>query len=303
MKVLLVGTGTVGEAIAKLSRGRPWLEKMVLADHDLARAQMVLAEVDNDPRFSAARVDAGRKQDIVDLIRAEGVDLVMNSVDPALRHAPVRGGPRGRRRLRGHGREPVRAASHRPVRQARRHARRPPVRARRRLEGERPDGVARDRDGPGPHRRLREVRGEAPLRRGPRRPHPRRRRHVHRRLRVRDGVQHLDDDRGVPQPAAALREGPRRLVHHRAVLRRRALHLPRRRRAGRVRERRARGGRPRAPRARHPERVLQVRARARSSSRSSRRCTRSGSTRRRRSGSATSRSPRATSSWRSRRIP
>jgi saccharopine dehydrogenase (NAD+, L-lysine-forming) len=82
MKVLLVGTGTVGEAIAKLSRGRPWLEKMVLADYDLDRARKVLAEVGNDPRFSAARVDASRRQDVVELIRAEGVDLVMNSVDP-----------------------------------------------------------------------------------------------------------------------------------------------------------------------------------------------------------------------------
>ena len=38
MKVLLVGVGTVGEAIARLSAGRPWLEQMVLADHDLDRA-------------------------------------------------------------------------------------------------------------------------------------------------------------------------------------------------------------------------------------------------------------------------
>ena len=30
MKVLLVGVGTVGEAIARLSAGRPWLEKLGL---------------------------------------------------------------------------------------------------------------------------------------------------------------------------------------------------------------------------------------------------------------------------------
>jgi predicted dinucleotide-utilizing enzyme len=35
MKVLLVGVGTVGEAIARPSAGLPWLEQMVLADHDL----------------------------------------------------------------------------------------------------------------------------------------------------------------------------------------------------------------------------------------------------------------------------
>ena len=82
MKVLLVGTGTVGEAIARLSRGRPWLEKMVLADYNLERAVQVLGAVDHDPTFSAARVDASRKSDIVELVRAHGIDLVMNAVDP-----------------------------------------------------------------------------------------------------------------------------------------------------------------------------------------------------------------------------
>ena len=33
MKVLLVGVGTVGEAIARLSAGKPWLEQMVLAEY------------------------------------------------------------------------------------------------------------------------------------------------------------------------------------------------------------------------------------------------------------------------------
>lgn len=41
MKVLLVGVGTVGEAIARLSAGKPWLEQMVIADDDLDRARGV----------------------------------------------------------------------------------------------------------------------------------------------------------------------------------------------------------------------------------------------------------------------
>ena len=32
MKVLLIGVGGVGEAIAVIAKDRPWLEKMVLAD-------------------------------------------------------------------------------------------------------------------------------------------------------------------------------------------------------------------------------------------------------------------------------
>ena len=62
-----------------------------------------------------------------------------------------------------------------------------------------------------------------------------------RGLRLRAVLLDLDDDRGVPQPAGHLREGPR-LVHHRAVQRTGGLRLPGGHRPGRVRERRARGG-------------------------------------------------------------
>ena len=41
MNVLLVGTGTVGEAIAHLVKGRKWLGKMTLADYSLDRARTV----------------------------------------------------------------------------------------------------------------------------------------------------------------------------------------------------------------------------------------------------------------------
>jgi saccharopine dehydrogenase (NAD+, L-lysine forming) len=38
MRVLLVGVGTVGEAIAKVAADRDWLEHMVLADYDRSGA-------------------------------------------------------------------------------------------------------------------------------------------------------------------------------------------------------------------------------------------------------------------------
>ena len=53
----------------------------------------------------------------------------------------------------------------------------------------------------------------------------------------------LDDDRGVPEPAAHLGEGPW-LVHDRTLQRARDVHLPRWHRTGGLRQRRARGGRP-----------------------------------------------------------
>ena len=82
MKVLLVGVGTVGEAIARLSAGRPWLEQMVLADHDLDRARRVADSIGDAASHPVERVDASNEGDVQALARAHGVDLVMNAVDP-----------------------------------------------------------------------------------------------------------------------------------------------------------------------------------------------------------------------------
>jgi saccharopine dehydrogenase-like NADP-dependent oxidoreductase len=73
----------VGEAIARVAAdGRPWLEHMVLADYDLARAQAIAGAIGQPERFSAARIDASSSAAVADLARAHTVDLVMNAVDP-----------------------------------------------------------------------------------------------------------------------------------------------------------------------------------------------------------------------------
>ncbi len=82
MKVLLVGVGTVGEAIARLSRGRPWLERMVLADYDLDRARRVQAQVGDSASHPVEHIDASDAAAVEALARAHDVDLVMNAVDP-----------------------------------------------------------------------------------------------------------------------------------------------------------------------------------------------------------------------------
>ncbi len=81
MKVLLVGVGGVGEAIAVVSRDRPWLETMVLADYNVARAEEVQRRV-GAGRFPVERIDASDAREIVRLARKHGVDLIMNAVDP-----------------------------------------------------------------------------------------------------------------------------------------------------------------------------------------------------------------------------
>ena len=81
MKVLVVGAGGVGGAAAAVARTRPFVERMVLGDVDLARAEQVVAGLD-DPRFAAARLDASDAAAITELARAEGVDAILNACDP-----------------------------------------------------------------------------------------------------------------------------------------------------------------------------------------------------------------------------
>src|SRR5512142_2646455 len=82
MKVLLVGVGGVGEAIAMIARERPWVEKLVLADYDRTRVKEVQEKLNDPNRFPGEFVDASNRQMIEDLARAYGVDRIMNAVDP-----------------------------------------------------------------------------------------------------------------------------------------------------------------------------------------------------------------------------
>ncbi len=86
MKVLLVGVGGVGEAIATMARPRQWAEKIVLADYNLERAKEVQAKLQalgEDPaRFPVEFIDAGQQEQIEALAREHQVDLIMNACDP-----------------------------------------------------------------------------------------------------------------------------------------------------------------------------------------------------------------------------
>jgi saccharopine dehydrogenase-like NADP-dependent oxidoreductase len=82
MRVLLIGVGTVGEAIARESARRDWCELMVFADYDLNRATALQALLADSGRFPAERIDAGDSAAVADAARRYGVDLVMNAVDP-----------------------------------------------------------------------------------------------------------------------------------------------------------------------------------------------------------------------------
>jgi len=84
MKVHLLGVGAVGEGIAKVARGRLWLEKMVLADSRLERLQAVQKKLGNPRRFPIAEVNASDTKAITQLAIEHDVDLIMNAVTPYL---------------------------------------------------------------------------------------------------------------------------------------------------------------------------------------------------------------------------
>ena len=82
MRVLLVGVGGVGEAIATIAKPRPWMELMVLADYNLKRAEEVQQKLGDPNRFPVELIDASRQQDIEALAKKYQVDFIMNAVDP-----------------------------------------------------------------------------------------------------------------------------------------------------------------------------------------------------------------------------
>jgi len=81
MRILVVGAGGVGGAIATAASRRGFFEHCTIADIDGARAAAV-AERTGDPRFAGARVDASDAGAITDLARAVGATVIMNAADP-----------------------------------------------------------------------------------------------------------------------------------------------------------------------------------------------------------------------------
>jgi saccharopine dehydrogenase-like NADP-dependent oxidoreductase len=82
MKVLLVGVGGVGEAIAAIAKPRSWVERMVLADYKIERAREVRKKLGDDQRFPVEFLNASQQENIEALARKYQVDLIMNAVDP-----------------------------------------------------------------------------------------------------------------------------------------------------------------------------------------------------------------------------
>ena len=82
MRVLLVGVGGVGEAIAAIAKPRSWIEQIVLADYNIERAKEVQKKLGDENRFPVEFIDASRQDHIEGLARKYAADVIMNAVDP-----------------------------------------------------------------------------------------------------------------------------------------------------------------------------------------------------------------------------
>jgi saccharopine dehydrogenase (NAD+, L-lysine forming) len=78
----VVGAGGVGAAFAAIAQRRETFEQVVLADVELERAQAVTQRLGEPDRFSAERVDASSRQELVELIARVRPDAVLNACDP-----------------------------------------------------------------------------------------------------------------------------------------------------------------------------------------------------------------------------
>jgi saccharopine dehydrogenase (NAD+, L-lysine forming) len=78
MRILLVGAGGVGTAIAQIAARRPFAE-LIIADYDLGRAQRAAAA---KPSYTALQLDARDEAGTAALLAEYRCDALMNATDP-----------------------------------------------------------------------------------------------------------------------------------------------------------------------------------------------------------------------------
>ncbi|MDH6409862.1 saccharopine dehydrogenase-like NADP-dependent oxidoreductase [Aurantimicrobium minutum] len=89
MRILLVGAGGVGDAIAKISARRSFFEVMVVTDYDITRAERTIAWLKDkhgaaaiEGRFIADQIDASKPESVTEVALRHGATHVMNAVEP-----------------------------------------------------------------------------------------------------------------------------------------------------------------------------------------------------------------------------
>ncbi len=86
MRVLVLGAGGVGSAIATAADGSEGLDHIVVTDLDAGRAARAVDGLDGR-RFVARALDASDGSEIAAVARSERVDVILNACDPRLNPA------------------------------------------------------------------------------------------------------------------------------------------------------------------------------------------------------------------------
>jgi len=88
MRILLVGAGGVGDAIAKIAARRNFFDRLIVTDYDESRARQTVEWIRQRhgaavaARFEADRIDASDAASVEAVARAHGATHVMNAVEP-----------------------------------------------------------------------------------------------------------------------------------------------------------------------------------------------------------------------------
>jgi saccharopine dehydrogenase-like NADP-dependent oxidoreductase len=86
VRILVVGSGGVGDAFARIAVQRDFFELLVMSDYDVARASATVAAATarrpGEGRLVAAKVDASSSESVAALAREHSVTHVLNAVDP-----------------------------------------------------------------------------------------------------------------------------------------------------------------------------------------------------------------------------
>ncbi len=82
MRILVLGTGGVGAAVAAVAQRRSFFERITLADLDPARPQAVVERLAEPDRFASLQADASSTGSILTAIRESRADAVLNACDP-----------------------------------------------------------------------------------------------------------------------------------------------------------------------------------------------------------------------------
>ena len=88
MRILLVGAGGVGAAIAKIASERSFFEAMVVSDFDITRSEEVIEWIrkrhgdEVAAKFIPAKIDASNASNIVELCKQHNITFLLNAVEP-----------------------------------------------------------------------------------------------------------------------------------------------------------------------------------------------------------------------------